>query len=393
MIYLQKNSETWPNFDRNQANIVKKILLSNKVNYWTGNQGKDFELEFKKYIGVKYAVAIANASLGLEYALKAVGISYGDEVIVTPKSFITSVSSIISLKATPVFADIDLNSHNISVDQILKKISNKTKAIMCVHLAGFPCDMRKIIKIAKNYNLKIIEDCSQALGGKIDNQHLGSFGNISVWSFCNDKIISTGGEGGMICTNNKRIWKQIWSLKDTGKNYDKVYKKKHNFGFKWLNDNFGTNLRMTEIQAALGRYQLNKLDGYLKRRKNNSIKIINECKKYRSLTIQEIPQNYEHAFYRCYILVNDKYLINKFNRDKIIQSLNKSGVLCNVGSCSEIYLEKAFHGKKYKPKKRLRNAMYTSKNTIAFLVHPTLSSQYINYSVGVIRKLMNKITI
>ena len=393
MSYKKKNNEVWPYFNQQQADLVKKVLISNKVNYWTGKEGIKFEKEFKSFIGAKYAIAVSNASMGLECALKSLKIKKGDHVIVTPKSFITSVSSIINLEAIPIFVDIDINSQNINANAILKKITNKTKAILCVHLGGFPCDMVEIVKISKKFNIKIIEDCSQSLGGKINNKHLGTFGNVSVWSFCNDKIISTGGEGGMICTDSKVLWNKIWSLKDTGKNFDKVYNYKHKFGFKWLNHTFGTNLRLTEMQSALGRYQLSQINKYHKKRKNNAYKIMQTCKKFKSLIVPIIPLKYEHAFYRCYISVNKKYLLNNWNRDKIIKFLNKKNIECNVGSCSEIYLEKSFKDKPYKPKKRLINAKLSSKNSIAFFVHHNLSKEYIQYTCKEINKLLNRISV
>ena len=264
----------YPYYPPQLIHKISKILKSGKVNYWTGNQGVLFEKEFSKYVGNKYSIAVSNGSVALEMALKALNLKKNDKIIVTPRSFIISSSCVINLGFKPVFADVDSNG-NLSIEGIKKSYTNKVKAIIVVHLNGFPCNLDPIIGFARKKNIKIIEDCSQAHGAKYKNKPVGSFGDISTWSFCQDKIISTGGEGGMISTNNKNFWKICWSLKDHGKNYYSVFNKKHNLGFKWLHDNYGTNYRMTEIQATIGRYQLKNLNSQIKKRNQIAKKIIN----------------------------------------------------------------------------------------------------------------------
>ena len=260
-------NSVWPYYASDEVAAVSKVLKSNKVNYWTGNEGRKFESEFANFCKTKYAIAVSNGSVALDLAVKAIGIKKGDEVIVTPRSYIASVSCVVNEGATPVFADIDNQSQNITVDTINKKITKKTKAIICVHLAGWPCEMDQIVKLAKLRKIKIIEDCSQAHGAKYKGVPVGSWGDIGTFSFCNDKIISTGGEGGMLITNNKKYWKFIWEYKDHGRDFDKLKNISSKNEFKWIISSFGTNLRMNEIQSKIGRIQLKKLPTWIKKRR------------------------------------------------------------------------------------------------------------------------------
>lgn len=255
---MKSINNTWPSYSDKDIEKISNILSSGKVNYWTGKECKKFEEEFANFVGTKYAVALANGTLALELALKAIGIKPSDEVIVTSRTFLASVSSVIELGAKPVFADVDKNTQNLDIEEIQKRITNKTKAIMCVHLAGWPNEMDEILKISKEYNLKVIEDCAQAHGAIYKNKSVGSIGDIGCWSFCQDKIMTTAGEGGMVTTNNKKLWEYMWSYKDHGKSYKKMTKPVKGQGFRWVHDSFGSNYRMTEIQAAIGRNQIKK---------------------------------------------------------------------------------------------------------------------------------------
>ena len=256
----------WPSFSQEEISKVSEVLLSNKVNYWTGNEGKKFEEEFADFVGSTYAVAVSNGTVALDLALLAFDLKEGDEVIVTPRTFIASVSSIINAGAIPVFADVDLISQNITAETIEKVITSKTRGIICVHLAGWPCDMDPIIDLARSTGLFVIEDCAQAHGALYKGKSVGTIGDVGCWSFCQDKIMTTGGEGGMVTTNSKEIWSKIWSFKDHGKDWDAIFKKTHPPGFRWVHESFGTNWRMTEIQAAIGRLQLKKLPAWQKTR-------------------------------------------------------------------------------------------------------------------------------
>jgi dTDP-4-amino-4,6-dideoxygalactose transaminase len=298
---------SWPSFTDEEAKAVSKVLLSNKVNYWTGNECREFEKEFAVWSNSKYAIALANGTLALDSSFKALKIGAGDEVIVTARTYIASVTSIVNAGATPIFADVDLNSQNITPNLVRSKITKKTKAIVCVHLAGWPCEMDQIMNLAKKFNLYVIEDCSQAHGAKYKGKSVGSIGDIGCWSFCQDKIMTTGGEGGMITTNNKSLWSKMWSYKDHGKSYEAVYKKKHPEGFRWVNESFGTNWRMTEMQGAIGRIQLKRMENWRTNRITNANKYGIQQRSVK-VYVYQISQ-----IISIMQLINVMYLLNQMN--------------------------------------------------------------------------------
>jgi dTDP-4-amino-4,6-dideoxygalactose transaminase len=254
----------WPSFTQEEADAVKNVLLSNKVNYWTGQEGREFEKEFAQFTDAKYAVALGNGTLALDIALKAMNIGVGDEVITTPRTFLASASSIVTAGAKPVFADVDLNSQNITAESIEAVLTENTKAVIVVHLAGMPAEMDAIMALSEMHGFYVIEDCAQAHGAKYKGRSVGSIGHAGAWSFCQDKIMSTGGEGGMVTTNDESLWKTMWAYKDHGKSWDAIYNREHPPGFRWLHESFGTNWRMTEMQAAIGRIQLTRMHGWTK---------------------------------------------------------------------------------------------------------------------------------
>ena len=378
----------WPSFTKEEADAVSKVLLSNKVNYWTGSDCRQFEVEFAKWCNVKYAVALANGTLALDSAFKAMNIGLGDEVIVTSRTYIASVSSIVNSGAVPIFADIELDSQNISPKSILNKITNNTKAIVCVHLAGWPCDMDEIMKIANENKLLVVEDCSQAHGAKYKGKSVGSIGDIGCWSFCQDKIMSTGGEGGMVTTNNKAFWEKMWSYKDHGKSYELAHQKTSLKSFRYIHESFGTNWRMTEMQAIIGRIQLRKINDWHEKRIKNAKKIWSEAKKCRALRVPIVYDFIEHAAYKCYVFVNLNEIRADWTRERIIEEINLLGVPCYIGSCSEVYLEKSFEEFNIRPKKRLSNAKKLGEESIMFLVHPSLTIDEIDKTCKTISSVM-----
>ena len=313
---LNTQLSPWPSFSEEEIAAVSQVLRSNKVNYWTGEQGRKFEKEFAAYTDSKYAVAVANGTLALDLALHALGVSKGDEVIVTSRTFIASISSIINAGATPIFADVELDSQNISAATIKAVVTQKTKAIICVHLAGWPCEMDDIMALSKQNSLYVIEDCAQAHGTKYKGKSVGSIGHIGAWSFCQDKIMTTGGEGGMLTTNDEELWRKAWAFKDHGKSYAAVYEKQHPPGYRWLHESFGTNWRLTEMQSALGRIQLTRMPTWTKLRNDNAEKIFQVCRQYPWLIVPNVPDNIVHAYYKCYVFV-DK---NKLPKSKIFES-------------------------------------------------------------------------
>lgn len=388
---LKTSFSPWPSFTDEEAQAVKDVILSNKVNYWTGQECRQFETEFAEYFEAQHAIALANGTVAIDLALKALGIGEGDEVIVTPRTFIATVSSIIVAGATPIFADVDRDSQNITDETISKVITGRTRAIICVHLAGWPCDMDPIVKLSKEKNIYIIEDCAQAHGARYKDRPVGTIGDIGCWSFCQDKIITTGGEGGMVTTNNNDLWKTMWSFKDHGKNWDKVNAPSNGDGFKWLHDSFGTNWRMTEMQAAIGRIQLNRLYGWSRKRLNNAERIWRTAKKLEGLRVPKFIYKNDteffsvHAAYKCYVFVDGDEKL----RNTIIQELNSGGVPCYSGSCSEVYLEKAFDNTGWRPKTRLPVAKELGETSLMFLIHPTLTDAEINKTCSVLKYVMD----
>src|SRR6185312_3202169 len=243
----------WPSFTQEEADAVRDIILSNKVNYWTGEQCRQLEQEFADWSECRYAVAVSNGTVALDLALRAIDVGAGDEVIVTSRTFLASASSIVNVGAVPVFADVSRDSQDITAESIAAVLTPRTRAIICVHLAGWPCDMDPIMALASQHGLKVVEDCAQAHGARYKGRSVGSIGHVAAWSFCQDKIMTTGGEGGMVTTQDPAVWRRVWAFKDHGKNWDAVYARHHPTGFRWLHESLGTNGRMLEAQAVIGR--------------------------------------------------------------------------------------------------------------------------------------------
>ena len=370
---LNTSFEPWPSFTQEEADAVSRTILSNKVNYWTGTECREFEKEFAAYTQTKYAVALMNGTVALDVALKALNIGAGDDVIVTSRTFLASASAIVTAGANPIFADVELDSQNISRRTIEAVLTPNTKAIICVHLAGWMCDMDPIMALAKEKGLYVIEDCAQAHGAMYKGKPAGSVGHIGAWSFCQDKIMTTGGEGGMVTTNDERLWKKMWSYKDHGKDFDSVYNKQHPPGFRWLHDSFGTNWRMLEVQAVIGRIQLKRMADWTAQRNKNMQFVLDSFADTPFFTVHKPSEDYVHAAYKCYVQVNLQALPEGWTRDRIMQVINDQQVPCYSGSCSEVYLEKAFDNTPWRPKVRLKNAVNLGESSLMFLVHPTLS--------------------
>ena len=381
----------WPDYSAEEADKAKEIILSNKVNYWTGTECREFEKEFASFTDSSYAVAVANGTLALDLAFKALNIGKGDEVIVTSRTFIASVSCIVNCGAKPVFVDLDSNSQNICPEAVGKAITPATKAIVCVHLAGWPCDMDALLCLAERYNLYLVEDCAQAHGAQYKGKSVGSIGHIGCWSFCQDKIMTTGGEGGAVTTNDELLWKKMWAYKDHGKSFDAVYHKKHPPGFRWLHESFGTNWRMTEVQAGIGRIQLQRMPEWTEKRNQYQNAIWNTAKKIKALRVPDFKQasGNIHAAYKCYVFVDPQYLKEGWNRDRIIAAIVENGVPCFSGSCSEVYLEKAFNGTGLRPTQELTVAKELGETSLMFLVHPTLKSDEVELSCEVIKSVFD----
>jgi dTDP-4-amino-4,6-dideoxygalactose transaminase len=391
----------WPSFTQEEAEAVQSVLLSNKVNYWTGTECCEFEKEFAAWCCTRYAVALSNGTLALDVSLKALGIGPSDEVVVTPRTFIASISCVVNAGATPVFADVEFDSGNISAATTAKVLTPRTKAVICVHLAGWPCDMDPIMALADSHGLKVIEDCAQAHGARYKGRSVGSIGHVSAWSFCQDKIMSTGGEGGMVTTNDETLWRAMWSYKDHGKSYEAVFERQHPTGFRWVHESFGTNWRMLEMQAAIGRIQLRRMADWTTKRTANAEAIWAACRPFAAVRVPAFTCDCNqcdaacpaqtgcaHAHYKCYVYVQPDCLAPGWTRDRIIETITAQGVPCYQGSCSEVYLEKAFGGTGGRPAERLPVAKELGETSLMCLVHPTLTSAEIDKTCAVIAQVL-----
>jgi len=379
---------SWPSFTPEEANAVSSVLLSNKVNYWTGNEGREFEREFASWCGCRHAVAVANGTLALELALRALGIGPGDEVVVSPRTFIASVSCILAVGAEPVFADVDRDSQNISAETVTAALSRRTKAVICVHLAGMPCDMDPLMALAVERGLFVVEDCAQAHGARYKGRAVGSLGHVGAWSFCQDKIMTTGGEGGMVTTNDRELWSAMWSYKDHGKSWEAVYEREHPKGFMWFHESFGSNFRMLEMQAAIGRLQLRRMAEWSACRRENAEAIWASARRCKGLRVPALPEWAAHAAYKCYVFVEPEALLPGWSRDRIMAEINSRGVPCYSGSCSEVYLEHAFDDSPFRPAQRFPVARELGETSLMFLAHPTLESEHLDKSCSVLQEVM-----
>ena len=376
----------WPSFTQDEISAATACLLSGKVNYWTGTEGREFENEFAAVTGCRHAIALANGTVALELALYALGIGPGDEVITTSRTFIASASCIVMRGATPVIADVDPISQNITAETIRPLLTSRTKAIIAVHLAGWPCDMDPIMALAREHGLKVIEDCAQCHGATYKGRPVGSLGDAAAFSFCQDKIMSTGGEGGMLTTNEPALWDSAWAFKDHGKSYAAVYHRTHPRGYRWLHESFGTNWRLTEFQSAIGRVQLRKLSAWSAARKRHAAILTEGFSPIPALRITPPTPEIGHAYYKYYVFVRPELLAPGWDRSRIMNAVSAEGIPCFSGSCSEIYLEKAFEG--FRPETRLCVAQQLGETSLMFMVHPTLLEGDLWDTVRAVTKVM-----
>ncbi|QFP75896.1 DegT/DnrJ/EryC1/StrS aminotransferase family protein [Deinococcus sp. AJ005] len=389
---LDRTLAPWPVFESDEIEAVTEVLRSGKVNYWTGTEGREFEKEYATVLGVPYAIALHNGTQALELALYALGVRAGDEVITTPRTFIASASAAVMRGAVPVMADIDRSSGNITAETIRAVLTPRTRAIIVVHLAGWPADMAPIMELAREHNLFVIEDCAQAHGAKYAGQHVGTIGHMGCFSFCQDKIMSTGGEGGLLVMHDEALWSKAWAFKDHGKSYDAVYNKEHPLGFRWLHESFGTNWRMLEVQAAIGRLQLQKLPGWTGQRQSNAAVLADRFANLPALRVPVVPEGSEHAQYKFYVYVQPGNLRAGWSRDRIMAEVVARGAPCYTGTCSEIYLEKAFTDVGLGPKERLPVAQELGETSLMFLVHPTLTEADMGAVADVVEEVVREAT-
>lgn len=393
----------WPAYSEEEIAAVAAVLRTNRVNYWTGEECRKFECEFAEWVAVDHAIALTNGTVALDLALHGLGIgsvnggAADDEVVVTPRSFIASVSCVVNAGAVPVFADVERESGNISAETIARALTEKTRAIIVVHLAGWPADLDPIMQLAEARGIKVIEDCAQAHGARYKGRSVGSIGHVSAWSFCQDKIMTTGGEGGMVTTNDPVLWSRMWAFKDHGKSWDAVYEQKHPPGFRWVHESFGTNWRMTEMQAAIGRIQLRRMADW------TSIRTAHAGRLTAALAPLAKPDGpvwlpdfityaaagSVHAHYKYHFFLQPDRLRPGWSRLGISEAIAAQGVPCSVGSCSEIYREKAFDATNWRPQTSLPVAHELGETSLMLLIHPTLEVGQVERAGAIVAEILS----
>lgn len=389
---LNTGYSPWPCYTPEEAEAVSRVLLSNRVNYWTGDETRCFEKEFASWVGAEYGIALANGTLALEVAVRAFDLRPEDEVVVPSRTFIATASAVVTAGARPVFADVDRETQGLSAETIERAITSRTKGIVVVHLAGMACDMDPIMELARSRGLFVIEDCAQCHGGMYKGRHLGTIGDIGVWSFCQDKIMTTGGEGGLAATDSRELWSRMWSFKDHGKSWGAVYERQHPPGFRWLHESIGSNYRMLEMQAVIGRIQLKRMTEWTARRTLIASVLEEALAAFPTVRLPKPAFEYVHAYYRVYAFVRPESLASGWTRDRVVSEINEAGAICLHGTCSEIYLEKAFTGSASRPAESLRVARELGETSLAFLVHPTLTDQEVSQAASAITSVSQKAT-
>jgi dTDP-4-amino-4,6-dideoxygalactose transaminase len=387
---LNTSFPPWPSFSEGEAAAAARVLRSGRVNYWTGTEGRAFEEEFARWIGVAHGVALNNGTVALEAALHAVGLMPDDEVVVTPRSFMASASSVVFAGGSPVFADVDRDTQNVTAETIEAVLTPRTRGIIPVHLAGMPCDMDPILDLARARKLFVIEDCAQAHGARYKGRMVGSFGNLNAWSFCQDKIMTTAGEGGFITTDDRELWGRVWSYKDHGKSWDALQRHDHSPGFRWVHESFGTNGRMLEVQAVIGRMQLGCMAEWTAARRRNAECIWTAARHIDGLRAPEIPAWAEHAAYKAYVFVEPAALRPEWSRARVMTEIEARGVPCYGGACAEIYREHAFDRTPFRPAAPLPVARELGETSLMLLVHPTLEASHIDKTCHVLEDVMRR---
>ena len=382
----------WPVFGDREVQAVGDVLASGRVNYWTGPHGREFEREYADSLGCDHAVAVSNGTVALELALQATGVGPGDEVVVPCRSFLASASAIAARGAIPVFADVDRDSGNVTVDTVAAALSSRTRGVLLVHLAGWPCDMDPILSLAAETGLTVIEDCAQAHGAEYGGRQVGTLGDVAAFSFCQDKILSTGGEGGLVVTDDESIWRRAWSYKDHGKDYDAVHAPSKGSVFRYVHGGLGTNWRLTEMQSVLGRIVLEKLPGWLIERRRNASVLAARLGAMEALRVPEPEVGFGHSYYKFYAYVRPEWLASDWSRDRIAAEISSRGVPCGSGACPEIYLEAAFEGTGWRPAKRLPVARELGETSLMFQVHPGLGTVQMDHTADVVSDVLRQAT-
>ncbi|BBG04085.1 MULTISPECIES: DegT/DnrJ/EryC1/StrS family aminotransferase [Pseudonocardia] len=364
----------WPHYDEDEITAATEVLVSGRVNYWTGTHGRAFEAEFAGWAGAGHAVAVANGTVALELALRAIGIERGDEVVVPAATFVATASAVAACGAIPIVADVDEITQGLSAATVEPRLTARTAAVVVVHVGGYPADTAGLVALTERYGLALVEDCAQAHGARRDGVPVGRSGVVAAWSFCQDKIMSTGGEGGAITTSDPAIARRCWELKDHGKSFVRANEPAPVPGFRYLHDSFGTNARMTEMQAAIGRIQIRKLPAWVERRRRNAAVLRDTLALEPAVTVPPVPDDVLHAYYRFYAHVRPERLRPGWDRERIVAAINAEGVRCAHGGCTEIYRERAFE-EVGRPEGELPVGARLGRTSFVLPVHPTLDAR------------------
>ena len=378
----------WPVFAEDERRACDAVLASGRVNYWTGGECALFEQEFARRAGCEHAIALANGTLALELALRTLGVGPGDEVITPAKTFIATASCAVACGARPVVCDVDPESQNLDAETVRAAITPRTRAVVAVHLAGWPCDLGPLADLCRERGIALVEDCAQAHGATYRGRPVGSFGIVSAFSFCQDKIMTTGGEGGMLVTNDRSLWQRAWAYKDHGKNWESVFERQHPPGFRWQHESFGSNFRMTEMQAAIGRAQLRKLDDWVAARRRNAAALITGLAGVPGIRVPQPSAGCFHSYYKLYAQISPGRLRDDWDALQVIEAINREGIPCLQGGCSEIYRERAFLEAGWGPALPLPVAARLSDTSLMFLVHPTLAESDMHDTAQAVAKVM-----
>lgn len=381
----------WPHFDEEQIAAASGVLASGFTNYTNGPHGRAFETAFAARHGSPHGLAVANGTVALELIAAAIRLGPGDDVVVTPRSFIASIAGFARLGARPIFAEVDPDSQAITAESISAVLTPRTKAIMPVHLAGWPADMPEIMELAGRHGIAVIEDASQAHGAMVAGRPVGSFGTAAAFSCCQDKIITTGGEGGVITTADEELLEAMWSLRDHGRDQAAAMRDDHPPGYRWVYHSFGTNARITEFQSALGSVQLERLDDWLAARRSNAGILNRAAADLPALRSTIPPDGIGHAYYKHYLFVRPERLKPGWDRDRVMLAIEAEGIPCYTGSCPELYLEQAFPPE-LRPAERLPVAEELGETSLMFMVHPTMEAADMADTAAAISKVMTQAT-
>lgn len=359
----------WPAFDNEMVAVSSEVLRSGRVNYWTGEHGRSLEQELADYVGRAHALVLSNGTVAIELALRALGVGEGDEVIVPSRTFIATASAVVAVGARPVVADVDPDTQGLSASTVAACLTDRARAVVPVHLGGCPVDWDPLQRLADEHHLWLIEDCAQAIGATYKGRPVGSLGHLAAFSFCQDKIVTTAGEGGALVLDDEQLYQTAWAYKDHGKSYQAVFERDHPPGFRWLHESFGSNFRLSEVQSAVGRVALRRLPLWLEDRRRNAEALSRLLGQHPALRVPELMPDVSHAWYRWYAFLRVDRLQPGWTRDRVVTEVVARGIPCFSGSCGEIYREAAFEP--YRPAAPLAVASALEESSMALLVHPT----------------------